>query len=43
MTDERDENGELLLAEYRVTKIGKKIRQTSLDDCPSCFSFSRAI
>ena len=37
MTDERDENGELLLAEYRVTKIGKKIRQTSLDELPQLF------
>ena len=37
MTDERDENGELLLAEYRVTKIGKRIRQTSLDELPQLF------
>lgn len=37
MTNERDENGELLLAEYRVTKIGKKIRQTSLDELPQLF------
>ena len=37
MTDERDENGELLLAEYRVTKIGKIIRRTSLDELPQLF------
>lgn len=37
MTDERDENGELLLAEYRVTRIGRKIRQTSLDELPQLF------
>ncbi len=37
MTDERDENGQLLLAEYRVTRIGKKIRQTSLDELPQLF------
>lgn len=37
MTDERDENNELLLAEYRVTKIGKKIRGASLDELPQLF------
>ena len=35
MTDERDENGELLLAEYRVTKIGR----LPLMNCRSCFLF----
>ena len=34
MTDERDENGELLLAEYRVTKIGKKIRDGQMEKVP---------
>lgn len=34
MTNERDENGELLLAELRVTKIGNAIRRTSLDELP---------
>ncbi len=37
MTDERDENGELLLAELRVTKIGKIVRRTSLDELPQLF------
>ena len=31
MTDERDENGELLPDEVRLTKFGKFLRSTSLD------------
>lgn len=31
MTDERDENGELLPDEVRLTKFGKWLRSTSLD------------
>lgn len=34
MTDERDENGNLLPDEKRLTKIGKFIRSTSLDELP---------
>lgn len=34
MTDERDENGELLPDEVRLTAFGKKLRSTSLDELP---------
>lgn len=34
MTDERDENGELLPNEKRITKIGSLIRKTSIDELP---------
>lgn len=34
MTDERDENGELLPDEVRLTKFGKILRSTSLDELP---------
>lgn len=34
MTDERDENGELLPDEIRLTSFGKKLRSTSLDELP---------
>lgn len=34
MTDERDENGELLPDEMRLTSFGKKLRSTSLDELP---------
>lgn len=34
MTDERDENGELLPDEKRLTKFGKFLRSTSLDELP---------
>jgi lipopolysaccharide/colanic/teichoic acid biosynthesis glycosyltransferase len=34
MTDERDENGELLPDEIRLTGFGKKLRSTSLDELP---------
>ena len=34
MTDERDENGELLPDEQRLTEFGKKLRETSLDELP---------
>ena len=37
MTDERDENGELLIAELRVTKIGRMVRRTSLDELTQLF------
>ena len=38
MTDERDENGELLLDEIRLTKFGKWLRSTSLDELPEAFN-----
>jgi len=34
MTDERDENGEPLPDEVRLTAFGKKLRSTSLDELP---------
>lgn len=34
MTDERDENGELLPDEQRLTPFGKMLRSTSLDELP---------
>ena len=34
MTDEKDENGKLLPNEQRITKIGKFIRSTSIDELP---------
>ena len=34
MTDARDENGELLPDEIRLTAFGKKLRSTSLDELP---------
>ena len=34
MTDKRDENGELLPDEVRLTDFGKKLRSTSLDELP---------
>ena len=34
MTDERDENGNLLPDAQRLTKVGKFVRKTSLDELP---------
>lgn len=34
MTDERDENGKLLPDENRLTKVGKFVRSTSIDELP---------
>ena len=34
MTDERDVNGELLPDEVRLTKVGKFVRSTSIDELP---------
>ena len=34
MTDERDENGELLQDDKRLTKVGKFVRSTSIDELP---------
>lgn len=38
MTDERDENGELLPDDVRLTKFGKFLRSTSLDELPEAFN-----
>lgn len=38
MTDERDENGELLPDAVRLTKFGKFLRGTSLDELPELFN-----
>ena len=38
MTDERDENGALLPDEARLTKYGKWLRSTSLDELPEAFN-----
>ena len=38
MTDARDENGELLPDEIRLTSFGKKLRSTSLDELPELFN-----
>ncbi len=37
MTDERDENGDLLSDEVRMTKFGSFLRKTSLDELPELF------
>lgn len=38
MTDERDENGRLLPDEMRLTKFGKFLRSTSLDELPEAWN-----
>ena len=38
MTDERDEKGELLPDEVRLTNFGKFLRSTSLDELPELFN-----
>ena len=38
MTDKRDEKGELLPDEVRLTKFGKLLRSTSLDELPELFN-----
>ncbi len=38
MTDERDENGNLLPDEKRLTKMGRLIRSTSIDELPQLFN-----
>lgn len=41
MSDERDENGELLPDEQRLGKFGKILRATSLDELPSLWNVVR--
>ena len=38
MTDEKDENGQLLPDEARLTKFGKLLRSTSLDELPELWN-----
>lgn len=38
MTDKKDEKGELLPDEARLTKFGKRLRSTSLDELPELFN-----
>lgn len=38
MTDKRDENGNLLPDEVRLTKFGKILRSTSIDELPELFN-----
>ena len=38
MTDERDENGNLLPDALRLTKVGKFVRSTSIDELPQLFN-----
>lgn len=38
MTDQKDENGNLLPDEVRLTNFGKKLRSTSLDELPELFN-----
>ena len=38
MTDARDENGELLPDEVRLTKFGRALRSTSLDELPELWN-----
>lgn len=38
MTDEKDEDGHLLSDEARLTKFGKALRSTSLDELPELFN-----
>lgn len=41
MTNERDKNGELLPDESRLTKFGRLLRSTSLDELPSLINIFR--
>ncbi|MFL2122537.1 sugar transferase [Marinilactibacillus psychrotolerans] len=38
MTDQKDENGELLPDSVRLTKFGRMLRSTSLDELPELFN-----
>lgn len=41
MTDEKDENGELLPDAERLTKVGAFVRSTSIDELPQLFNVLR--
>lgn len=41
MTNDTDENGELLPGEQRMTKFGRKLRATSLDEIPEVWNILR--
>ena len=41
MTDQKDEKGDLLPDELRLTSFGKKLRSTSLDELPELFNILR--
>ena len=41
MTDEKNENGELLPDDDRLTRFGKALRSTSLDELPELFNILR--
>ena len=41
MTDEKDENGNLLPDSKRLTKFGKALRSTSLDELPQLINILR--
>ena len=41
MTDARDENGDLLPDDIRLTKFGRLLRSTSLDELPELFNIMK--
>ena len=41
MTDAKDENGNLLPDSERLTKFGKMLRATSLDEMPEAFNIAK--
>lgn len=41
MTDAKDENGKLLPDSERLTKFGKMLRATSLDELPEAFNIAK--
>jgi lipopolysaccharide/colanic/teichoic acid biosynthesis glycosyltransferase len=41
MTDQKDNSGQLLPDEIRLTKFGKLLRSTSLDELPELFNIAR--
>ena len=41
MTDEKDENGNLLPDEIRLTRFGRLLRSTSLDELPELWNIFR--